>query len=64
VRDKELKLHDGEASHTLDAAGRGGYLWRGKRRGDQSPTHTRFLSGRGVCAWFVSGRGECVRVKR
>ena len=59
MRDKETKLEDGEASHTLGGGWRSlahtemqrrrGYLRRGKRIGGER---------------FVSGRGECGRVKR
>ena len=64
MRDKELKLHDGEASHTLDAAGRGGTYGEARGEETRAPTHTVSQWEGCVRAWFVSGRGECVRVKR
>ena len=52
MRDKELKLHDGEASHTLDAAGRGGTY--GEARGEETRApHTHGFSVGGVCVCVV-----------
>ena len=52
MRDKELKLQDGEPSHTLDGVEKGDTYGEGSGGETRAPPHTR----------FVSGKGECVRV--
>ena len=61
MRDKELKVEDDEASHTLGGAGEGGssFLRIGKRRGGE-----RFVSGRGECAREAIGAPSMLRLTR